>query len=265
MRASTSSLPSGIPEPSPLSSDLDMATLTPPETPTNPLEGVPSLATYITSDESEKIAALKLVADSLAQMRQLASSILIYNPVNIAIYIAGLAVLYNIMYKNSSDIGIFFTTAAGFSMASLILVRWLTGGYIFAAEDYAKTAADVLDGADVVVTKFGDEIIGTVILGWKGVQPGGSPKDSQRGKRRKWRAEVKGWAVRIRYRNKGIGADLLDEAVQVARSKGAESVTFAEDHASEFSPTRNLLVCLAFTDWIARLAAHPVGLLQRAF
>lgn len=234
MRASAASL-TGAPEPSPLATD--MAALTPPQTPTNPLEGVPDLSTYLTDDEDEKIKALKLVSDSIAQMRQTASRILIFHPLNIAIFTAVLAVILNYLYKDRSDIGLVFTTGAGIAMAALVFVRWLTGGYLFAAEEYAesKNVVEVLDNADVLVTKFGDEVIGAVILGWTGVEPGksSSPRESQRGKRRKYRAEVRGWAVRLRYRGKGVGADLLEEAVKLAKSKGADSVAFADDHASK--------------------------------
>lgn len=236
MRASAASL-TGVPEPSPLAGDL--AALTPPQTPTNPLEGVPDLSTYVTEDEEEKVAALKLVADSIAQMRQTASRILIFHPLNVAIFTALLAVICNYLYKSRSDIGIVFTTGAGITMAGLVFVRWLTGGYLFAAEEFAEKekVIDLLIDADIVVTKFGEEVIGAVILNWKGVKPSkasSSPKDSrQKDKRRKWRAEVNGWAVRIRYRGKGIGGDLLEEAVKLAKSKGADSVTFADDHASK--------------------------------
>ncbi|KAF1348985.1 hypothetical protein BDV97DRAFT_354767 [Delphinella strobiligena] len=235
MRASATSL-TGVPEPSPLAGDL--AALTPPQTPTNPLEGGPDLSTYVTEDEEEKVAALKLVADSIAQMRQTASRILIFHPLNIAIFTALLALVCNYLYKSRSDIGIVFTTAAGITMAGLIFVRWLTGGYLFAAEEFAEKekVIDLLIDADILVTKYGQEVIGAVILNWKGVEPSkasSSPKDSrQKDKRRKWRAEVNGWAVRIRYRGKGIGGDLLEEAVKLAKSKGADSVTFADDHAN---------------------------------
>lgn len=205
--------------------------------PPDPLAGVPDLATYVTTDDDEKVAALKLVSDSIAQMRQTASRILIFHPANIAIFVALLAAVLTRIYKTKSDTGIAFTTSAGVVMAGLIFVRWCTGEYLFAAEEYAKRAPEVLEDADVVVTKFGGEIIGAVILGWKGVEPGkgsSSPRDSQRGKRRKWRAEIRGWAVRIRYRGKGVGGDLLEEAVKVAKSKGADSVDLAADHASEY-------------------------------
>lgn len=246
MHASASFLPGGAPEPSPLVADMSI--LTPPHTPTNPLEGVPDLTTFTTTDDDEKIAALKLVSDSVAQMRQTASSILIYHPVNIGVFAVLLGLVCQRLYKDRSDTGIVFTTAAGITMAALIFVRWLTGGYIFAAEDYAKLAPEMLENADVIVTKFGDEVIGAVIMGWKGVEPGkggSSPRDSQRGKRRKWRAEIKGWAVRIRYRGKGCGGDLLEEAVQLAKSKGAETVGFADDHASEWTCTLSLDVLMA--------------------
>lgn len=275
MRASASSLPDNGPDPSPLSGDI--AVLTPPETPTDPLEGVPDLTSYVTEDADEKIAALKLVTDSVAQMRQTASSALIYNPTNMGFFLVFLSVICNYLYVERSDIGIVFTTGAGICMGALVFVRWLTGGYLFAAEDYAETATEVLSNADVIVTKFGDEVIGALILGWVGVEGknAGSPKDSQKGKRRKWRAEVRGWAVRLRYRGKGCGGDLLEEAAQVARRQGAESLNFAEDHASEYFRalySANHQTCAGFgivriicedllTEGFYRLPAHPLGIL----
>lgn len=239
MRASATSLPGSSSDPTPLAADItDIAPLTPPE-PSNPLEGIPDLQTFVTEDEDDKIKALKLVTDTIAQMRQTASRILIFHPVNVALYIGFMAVSLNYLYTKWSDYGIVATTGGGISMAALLIVRWLTGGYIFMAEEYAEPAnvIKVLDNADVLVTRFGDEIIGSVIVGWTGVAPGKastSPKAGQRDKRRKYKAEIRGWAVRLRYRGKGIGADLLEEAVKLAKSKGADSVAFADDHASEF-------------------------------
>lgn len=222
MRASASSLPA-LPSPSlPLAADEPSAISS--TTSANPLAGVPELSSYVSSDAEEKTRALKLVADSVAQMRQTASRILIFHPMNMAVFFAFLAVVGNYLYNSrTGSIGLVFTTTAGLVTAGLVGIRWVTNPYIEAAE---AITVNMLEGADVLVTKFGDEVIGTVIVGWEAAE--------SRGKRRKWRAEIKGWAVRIRYRGKGVGAALLEDAVALAKSKGAENIEFAEDHASKF-------------------------------
>jgi GNAT superfamily N-acetyltransferase len=40
--------------------------------------------------------------------------------------------------------------------------------------------------------------------------------------------------VRLKYRGKGVGEGLLEEAVKVAGERGADGVVFERDHASEF-------------------------------
>lgn len=203
-------------------------------------------------------AALKLVADSVAQMRQTASRALIFHPLNLALYIAFMSAVSRYIYKDSSDAGVLFTTLAGITMAALVSVRWLTSGYIYLAEDFSRNAPAFLQNADVLVTKFGDEVIGAVVIGWV-------PADS-RGKRRKgWNGEVRGWAVRLRYRGKGVGTALLEDAVQEARKKGVESVGFADDHASEFlSPFLPVLHLpnLSTPLWLLEASGGRVGSLR---
>lgn len=223
MRASASSIVAP-PSPLPPAADLDDNSSA---TPADPLADIPELNSYIATDAEEKTRALKLVADSVAQMRQTASRILIFHPLNMAVFFAFIAVVGNFVYSmRTGSYGIVFTTSAGLIMGGLVSVRWATSGYIHAAE---AINISLLDGADVLVTKFGDEVIGTVIVGWEAAE--------SRGKRRKWRAEIRGWAVRIRYRGKGVGAALLEDAVALAKSKGAESIDFAADHASEYIAT----------------------------
>lgn len=215
MGASASSIG---PPPSPLQNAISDTS----DVPEGPLAGIPDLNTYLAESEEDKLAALKLVVDSVAQMRQTANRILMFHPLNVAAFVTFLAVVANYIYKDRSDIGKVFTTSAGLLMAAMATVRWLTNPYILAAEE---THIGLLDDADVLVTKFGEEIIGAVIMGWV--------NGETKGKRRKWRAEIRGWAVRIRYRGKGEGVALLTEAVILAKKKGADGIEFAPDHASK--------------------------------
>lgn len=228
MRASLSSLPPS----SPLSGPADSAIAMDEQDPISPaardpLAGVPELQTYLTSDQTEKVAAIKLTADSVAQMRQAANSALLYHPLNAGLAVAALALLTRAMRDHAFDWTVVFTTLAGLLMTLLASCRWFTKGYLFAAEDVNWAWRD---DADVIVTKFGDEVIGTVMIDW--VSGEGRQK-----RKKAWRGEIKAWTVRLRYRNKGVGYALLEEAVKEAHRKGAETIEFADDHASEFLRT----------------------------
>ena len=226
MQASTSSLV----EPSPLSTSADAQVQD--SAANDPLDEIPPLQSYITTDPAEQTAALKLVADSVAQMRQTASRALIFHPLNIAVLVALMAVIAQYLYKVPNDIGLVFTTSAGITMAFLVSVRWATGRYLELAE---AVNVGLLDGADVLITKFGDEVIGALILGWVPVESSSSSRGNKR--RKGYRGEIRGWAVRLRYRHKGVGTALLEDAVDEGKKKGVENVVFAEDMPSMFSPT----------------------------
>lgn len=198
----------------------------------DPLEGVPELKTYMTTDDDEKVAALKLVADSIAQMRQIANQSLISNPINLAIGVALMALLARWLMDRGNDTVTVGLTCSGIVMCALAACRYLTKEYIFEAESINWK---FLDEADVVVTKFGDELIGTVMTYW--VSGEGRQK-----RKKAWRGEIKAWTVARKYRKKGVGATLLDEAVKEYKKKGAESLEFADDHASESSPNLWLTV-----------------------
>ncbi|KAH7039040.1 hypothetical protein B0J12DRAFT_580550, partial [Macrophomina phaseolina] len=193
----------------------------------NPLAGVPELLTAAAQSEEDKVAALKLVADSVAQQRQAASWALLSHPAVIAGYVLLLAVLYRFMYRVPSDMPVLFTTGAGVTMACLVTVRLLTGGYIRHAESinwgFLDEAAD-----SVIITRFGEQIIGALVLGWAGPSSTGN----KAARRRKGRGMIKAWTVKLRYRGKGVGTGLLEEAVKETVKRGGEGVEFAEDHAN---------------------------------
>jgi len=221
MQGSASSL---LPPPSPLATPVDSVMGDIPDAPPHEdaLAGVPELKTYLATDEEEKVAALKLLADSIAQMRQTANNSLISNPVNLSILVAVIALAARWMLGHWWDQITVGTTMAGVVMSFLAFCRFATREYIFEAE---SVNYKFLDEADVLVTKFGDEIIGTVMIYWV--------LGEARQKRKKaWRGEIKAWTVRLKYRKKGIGAALLEEAVKESKKKGAESLEFADDHAN---------------------------------
>lgn len=221
--------------------------------PSDPLAGVPELKTYVTSDEDEKVDALKLVADGVAQMRQQANNALIFHPLNLAVLIAILALISRYMLELGYDNIAVGTTCTGVLFAALAGVRIFTQGYLWRAESINW---EWLGSADVIVTKFGDDMIGTAVVEWVSAE-------SKARRKKAWRAEIKGWSVKMRYRKKGVGAALLEEAVKESKKKGAESLDFADDHASKSSEP----VCGVFTNELCvqtRFVCFPVSTTNRS-
>lgn len=199
--------------------------------PTDPLADIPPLTTKPLTSEPDKIAALKLVADSIAQQRQAASRAMIFHPLTIAIYIAIVAVTSQFIYKSSSDTGILITTLAGVTMTCLIAVRGLTSGYLTLAEELKWGWIQNEDGEEDVVigSRYGKELIGACILRLERNGNGAGKKKAKGGK-----GVVRAWTVRIRYRGGGVGTELLEEAVKITRERfGKEAeIGFAAEHAN---------------------------------
>ena len=234
MRGSAASIPP--PPPSPLATAADStaqgasSSSSVPASPApeeDPLAGVPELRSYRAEKEEDKVAALKLVADGVAQMRQTANNTLISHPLNLAVAVAALALFCRVMYDTGKDPATILLGCVGGLMVSFAACRFLTERYLHAAEEIGW---EWLGDADVLVTEFGDEIIGTVIVDWLS----GDATTTRQKRKKACRGEIKAWAVRMRYRKKGVGSALLQDAVDEAKSKGAEGIGFADAHASMF-------------------------------
>lgn len=217
------------------------------------MDSVPELTTKAAVTEDDKVEALHLLADSVAQQRQLASSAVIFHPGTFATFALAIYILYQNMYKGSrSDWTLIGTTSAGILMAMLVTVRWLCGGYIEEAEkvgtwtwlnqgrgdgDGDGESTAVGDSDEILLTHFGDEVIGTVVVRGRRDNPystagGTSPRKSRNHKTVPVTGLIRGWTVKRRYRRRGIGRSLLEEAVKLCRDKGWSGPEFAEDHAN---------------------------------
>ncbi|TID26005.1 hypothetical protein E6O75_ATG03868 [Venturia nashicola] len=221
-----------LPPPSPLAfatmpsddamADLDSHLHTQDGSPKSHLDSIPPLTYETAHDDDELIEGLKLVADSVAQQRQTSSRILIFHPLNMAVYMGFMAVLAQYFYETASDLPLLLTTAAGITMGFLVTVRWLTQGYLNAAEEINW---DWLADDQILISKFGEEIIGALVLRWE--------KGEGRGNRKKkGRGVVRAWTIKLRYRGKGVGAGLLEDAVKAVEKRGGDDIVFAEDHAN---------------------------------
>lgn len=219
--------------------------------------GVPLLSTFAAEDEDTRVEALHIIADSVAQQRNIASRSLIFHPLSLAAFIGLTAVLYRCFYDSATTDWIKVAmTMTGVIMALLGAVRLLCGPYIFEAErvgtwkwlnqgrsteEEEQTDLRVLAIQDeMLITKFGDEFIGAIIF--RGVQPiaPSSPNGPKRSRRtspsssKQTRTIIRAWSVKQKYRRKEVGSALLEDALKIARSKGwtTDGVEFAEDHAN---------------------------------
>ncbi|KIV87739.1 hypothetical protein PV11_03264 [Exophiala sideris] len=239
--ASSGTLPP--PSPSPLAhseevdaTEDDTVVVTTPE---NPVDEIPDLTTKPAVSVDDKVEALHLLADSVAQQRQVASNFVILHPLSLGTFVLLFGMIYQYMYKGErSDWMLIGTTSAGVLMSMLVTVRWLAGGYIDEAERIgtwkwldqgrdADASPAVGESDEILLTRFGDEVIGTVIV--RGERDTGASKKPRRNA--PTTGIIRGWTVKRRYRGKGIGQGLLEEATKLCQTKGWGGPDFADDHA----------------------------------
>ena len=212
---------------------------------------VPPLSTEPAVSEDDKVEALKLIADSVAQQRQFASRAVILHPGVLCLLVLAFGLIYQYFYKGArSDLAIVGTTSAGIVMTMLVSVRYLTRGYIEEAEsvgtwkwlDKGRDETDAIGNEDeIFLSKFGDVAIGALIMRGVKESTGGSGsgncsprkrRQNSSGKNAPITGKVRGWAVKYRYRRKGVGTELLEEAVKLCQERGWQGPEFADDHAN---------------------------------
>lgn len=249
--------PQGLPlGTSPLSRHVTSARPSTPQAQPSNLDDIPPLSLDVLTSRNDKVDALKLIADSIAQQRQCAAYGLIFHPLLLAGLVLVFALTYQLVWlpqpAHNRGLGLAMTLLAGTLMAYLAAIRYATAGYIQLAEDIKydflvssnDTAAGGGGGAgdeDIVIgTRYGSELIGALVLR---LEPGSASSSPPR-RRNHHRAQslflrggkgvIRAWTVRLRYRGKELGADLLHEAVRITRErcgKDAE-VGFAAEHAN---------------------------------
>ncbi|MCJ1398426.1 hypothetical protein MMC11_001624 [Xylographa trunciseda] len=183
--------------------------------PASPPTSLPPLTTIPATTTAHKHAALRLLADALAQRRQLASALIIRSPPFLALAALALAVLVQTTYRGRASIPLIGTTFAGVAMALLLGVRWLAGGYLELAE---RVGWPWLGEDEVWVSLWGtdEQVVGAVVV-----------RTEREGKRRR-RGVVRGWTVRLRERGRGVGRGLLEEVGRVGRERGWDGVGMEE-------------------------------------
>lgn len=188
------------------------------------MDELPQLTTYTAESEDDRIEGLRLVADSVAQQRQISSKVMMFHPVSLAVYFVVVAIAAQYMLRWYDDKTMLGTTIGGITMIYLIFIRWMTGLYIGLAEDIDM---EWLGEDRMIVVKWGEDVIGSLVLGWAD-----NDAAKKRGRRRRGKAVVRAWTVKLKYRGKGVGEGLLEEAVKIAGERGADGILFDADHAN---------------------------------
>ncbi|UNI23338.1 hypothetical protein JDV02_009166 [Purpureocillium takamizusanense] len=146
-----------------------------PAAPADQQDPPPPPLTYevLTTDDAKR-DALQLVADSIAQQRQVASLAVIFHPACLVAVVAACALAWR--HNAARDVGTAMTACSGLVIAFLAAVRMLTSRYVNLAEAFRwrdfiapSPASSGQGGGDekedlVLAARFGDELIGALVL-----------------------------------------------------------------------------------------------------
>ncbi|CAJ2513506.1 Uu.00g016250.m01.CDS01 [Anthostomella pinea] len=241
-------------------------------------DDLPPLAVGPLTSEPDKVAALQLIADSIAQQRQSASRNLIFHPYLLGLFAAGLGLAYQYSWRLKRDLGTALLLHSGVIMIYLLTIRYFTGEYVQVAENlkwswlvhdrypdagnsshsntHSRTNSRTHsrnnsnssnisnhgpDEDTIIGVHFGSALIGALVLRLEpspSVAGGGGGGSNRKRARssvlRGGRGVIRAWTVKLKYRGKGVGADLLHEAVRATRERcGRDAgVGFAKEHAN---------------------------------
>ncbi|KAF7540774.1 hypothetical protein G7Z17_g12123 [Cylindrodendrum hubeiense] len=189
-----------------------------------------ALAFEVLTAPRDRVDALKLVMDSVAQQRQVASRDVVFNPLCVSALVGVLAAAHVAMGAMGQDLSAMIITHSGIVLIYLMTIRYAASSYIRVAEETDwQSWLDGQDGIETLIlgARYGTELIATVFLT--------VPKRNTRSKAKdSGKATIRAWTTMLRYRRRGLGGDMLREAVKVAKqSQGPKcTVEFAADHAN---------------------------------
>ncbi|KAK0641581.1 hypothetical protein B0T16DRAFT_334161, partial [Cercophora newfieldiana] len=218
-----------LPSPSPLATNPPLA----------PLDDIPPLSLDVLTTRDDKASALKLVADSIAQQRQQAASSLATQPILLCFLAASLALVYRHTCSSPTPgLGTALILASGLITTYLLAIRYLASGYLKAAESLTwDWLVDEHGDEDLIIgTRFGGELIGALVLH---IEPnisfgGGGKKKKGSISMKGGKGVIRAWTTKLKYRGRGVGGDMLKEAVRITQQRCGKDITmgFAMNHAN---------------------------------
>ncbi|KAK5660374.1 hypothetical protein OQA88_12915 [Cercophora sp. LCS_1] len=218
-------------------------TTLPPTSPsplaTNPpltaLDDIPPLSLDVLTSHEDKVDALKLVADSVVQQRQQATSALVTHPLLLTTLSAALAGVYQYAWvQRNEDLGTALLLVCSVIMTFLLSIRYAASGYIKAAEDVNWDWLVNEDGEEDVIigTRHGKDIVGACVVR---LEPNPTLVGKKKNRSLKGgKGVIRAWTTKTKFRGKGVGGDMLKEVVRVTRERCGRdaAVGFAMEHAN---------------------------------
>lgn len=221
-----------------------------------PLDDIPPLSLDALTSQHDKTEGLRLVADSVSEMGPRAARAVFSHPLCLANLVSSWAAVYRLVYANANsnaterDASRALLLASGLAMLYFAAIRFLTSQYSTLADNITRDwlRADHADGrgrqhqdaVDVLLgAKAGQLLVGALVLR---LEPRRAPTASPSKRRNRSRsASLKGgmgviraWTTTTSHRGRGIGRELLDEAVRYTKDKCGKDarVGFAQEHAN---------------------------------
>ncbi|KAL1981593.1 hypothetical protein VTN96DRAFT_2417 [Rasamsonia emersonii] len=230
--------------------------------------------TYHATTDDDRREALRLIADSVAQQRWFAVRCIVFHPAVLCLALFVLTILVRYAYYHPGTAPIVAAIGAACLAGALIAIYRMTYGYLQLAETVSTFAwlkeglwsrnnhgdggAGSAGGAkhhhhhhhllpaedEILLTKYGDEIVGVLVLRTARTNALTSGAPSANGIRALRRRQsnsfssmsgrltgvIRAWTVKRPYRRRGIGRMLLESAVSICRVRRLDGPIFAEEH-----------------------------------
>ncbi|KAK2746367.1 hypothetical protein FQN57_003249 [Myotisia sp. PD_48] len=212
----------------------------------------PTLTISPARTEEDLLSALHLIAESIAQQRQLAIKAILLHPAVLAASIFYFLSSIKLLYTGyPSDIVLMLGVWSMSSLISLFIIRRYVQGYsslIERTNELAWFSEYSIHGLpakrdEVFVARQGEkdgtngsEIVGVLVMRiCKTVTdagpPGLRPRSCRRRSSARWTGIIRSWTVKRTSRCQGIGTRLLQEAIANCRLRTLDGPIFADDHA----------------------------------
>ncbi|KAJ9366591.1 hypothetical protein DTO282E5_8702 [Paecilomyces variotii] len=218
-----------------------------------------SLATAGTEDE--KTDALRLIAASVLEQRFIAIRSLFLHPVVLCLALLAHAIAARLLFRKpyNTVLGAFGYTVC--ILSAVFALTYVSREYAYLATQSETRAwliqphrarhppssnnssSKSLPEDDILVAKYDSRVVGALVFRIARTRAfmTGTPSATgfTRGHRRRsshsssarLTGVIRAWTVKTSYRHRGIGTDLLRQAVEMCRRRRLDGPVFADDHA----------------------------------
>lgn len=210
-----------------------------------PLDDIPPLSLDALTTQHDKAEGLQLVADSISEMDPAAAKAVILHPVSLVALLSSWAAIYRFVYMSDMeerDASRALMLASGLTMLYLAAIRFLSSTYATLADSMDRNWLRAPYGGQddlILGAKVGPLLVGALVLRLEPSKRASTVSPHKR-KNRSRSASLKGgkgiiraWTMASSHRERGIGKELLNEAVRYTKDKCGKDaqVGFAQEHA----------------------------------